>query len=238
MSVNIDEFINKEDPEGQLKKIFERYFVSGFGSLSKSDIDLIIFASIFHSLKRKKDGERMSDYEIASELHITVSRVRTLRERLAMKYEPVSDDEVLRYLAAQLKFAKIIKPGDKDSYDNEIKYIQIPIYDITYRRAIENMLEKNNKLENSTPNSKTVEISLNNFFDLYRNEKYSDYSDDEIVKEFKATYKEIFPNGTLTNVEGLDRALFVEDLKKQFCGKTLSVLMNKILPLIAQMALQ
>lgn len=80
-----------------LSKIKEKCLDRNFGTLSKSEFDLLLF-HYFLLNKQKEVGSRyVSDYEIGRELGLTIQRVRSLRERDALKSGGVGDwKEVFR----------------------------------------------------------------------------------------------------------------------------------------------
>ena len=65
-------------------EISSRYFNKNFASMSKIDIETLIFSEyIEHCLRNRLE---IDDYTISKELGITQSRVRTLKERKELKY--------------------------------------------------------------------------------------------------------------------------------------------------------
>ena len=67
-------------------EIKEKCLERNFGTLSKSEFDLLVFHYYLLDKQPKAPGEYVSDYEIGRELGLTIQRVRSLREREALKW--------------------------------------------------------------------------------------------------------------------------------------------------------
>jgi hypothetical protein len=64
--------------------LFEEYFKAGFGTFSKSDIDLLFFSTLLKYAKI----EDCSDYSLSKALKITQPRIRNLKIKNGLKYSP------------------------------------------------------------------------------------------------------------------------------------------------------
>jgi len=86
------------------KKFIERYLAYGFGSMTKSEIDTLVF----HLISGSEGINGESNYHIANRLQITESRVKALRMNAALKYNQANHKNVLavivkRYIDALQK---------------------------------------------------------------------------------------------------------------------------------------
>lgn len=67
-----------------LEDIDRLYFNQNFGTLSKSDFELLLFHHYMEELSNK--GENRTNYDIAKQLGITVQRVTGLKEKEDCQY--------------------------------------------------------------------------------------------------------------------------------------------------------
>jgi hypothetical protein len=144
--------ITDENKSAALDFIFENALKSGFGTLSKTELDTILFAAIIEF------GEKNSttDLELSKYLQITQRRVQSLREKISIKYlEPISREKAIRYFVDQLGFAK-----------KEDKYIDIPINDIAVKNEIEGLLDENHMLLHYQLNSKIFRLRIDDLLEL------------------------------------------------------------------------
>jgi len=92
--------------------LIEEYFKLGFGSMSKSDVDLLFFTVA----RKYTDLVDKSDYEISKTIKIPQQRVRNLRVKEALKYSPVSDDYIESYFLKMVKHARTDVVSKKISF--------------------------------------------------------------------------------------------------------------------------
>lgn len=79
-------------------KIASLYFNKNFGTTSKADFELLMFSFFIRNSKESKNLD--SDYLIANQLGITDSRVRTLKEKLQLRYPDVNYNWKQEFLRA------------------------------------------------------------------------------------------------------------------------------------------
>lgn len=115
--------------QGFFSEIKERCLNRNFGTLSKSEFDLMLFHYYLVNKQEEVGSRYVSDYDIGRDLGLTIQRVRSLRERDALKQEP--DDSWKEYFIGCLQFAYC----DKD--DN----VKIPVPDVNVIKEIRNYLE-------------------------------------------------------------------------------------------------
>jgi hypothetical protein len=126
-------------------------FRHGFGILSKSEMDLILFAAILAT----DDKINRSDYQLSKFLQISQARIRILKEKLSLKFELLNIEQAI-YLFLQ----KI----DRSKIDNS--YIEIPINDISLRNTIVSLIEENDIMLRSELNPKIFKLRIEDFFEL------------------------------------------------------------------------
>ena len=147
----IESLIKKEKKQEALDFIFNNVFASGFGTLNKSEIDTILFATIM-----KYGDNNISDLELSKKLGITQRRVQSLKEKISIKYlKPIKREKAIRYFVDQLGFAK-----------KEDKYIDIPINDIAVKNEIEGLLDENHMLLHYQLNSKIFRLRIDDLLEL------------------------------------------------------------------------
>lgn len=113
-------FEKKETPETMmtgeawaafLSEIQEKCLNRNFGTLSKSEFDLLLFHYYLLDLKTRNGDAYVSDYDIGKQLGLTIQRVRSLRERDALKSD--SNDNWKEDFKDCLKYARCDEEGVK-----------------------------------------------------------------------------------------------------------------------------
>ena len=77
--------------EPSFMKIAEHYYDKNFGTMSKSEMDLLMFYLLYQRMKEVNE-HAPSDFELAKILGITNKRVRNMIEKMELKY-PSSEDK-------------------------------------------------------------------------------------------------------------------------------------------------
>jgi hypothetical protein len=144
-------------PDNQAKFVrnfLDRYLQPAFGATTKAEIDVLVF-SLLHQI-----GVISSDrthYEIARDLRITLTRVRSLKMQMALRdatqTEPVLHDRIIDTISS-LRFAK----------DGSL--IQFGIEDPLLREDIVARLKKLGATADSSFNRELVRIQLDAFVDF------------------------------------------------------------------------
>ena len=91
--------IINENKLAALDFIFENALKSGFGTLSKTELDTILFAAIMEF----GDKSSTTDLELSKYLKITQRRVQSLKEKVSVKYIPLSKTEAIDLFIEQLQ---------------------------------------------------------------------------------------------------------------------------------------
>lgn len=114
---------------GFLKDIQRECLTYNFGTLSKSEFDLLVFHYYLLDKQAQVGSRYVSDYEIGRELGLTIQRVRSLREREALKQKPNDDwkDDFLKGL-----------PNARCDANRDVK---IPVPDVNVMKEVRNYFE-------------------------------------------------------------------------------------------------
>lgn len=135
-------------------KIASAYFDRNFGSMSKSDLEILLFSEyIEHCLKNNEDFD---DYTLSKQLGITQQRVRSLKEKKELKYPHEN------FTWADV-FAKSL---DNAKYDKSDRHIKMIIEDINVMNEIRHYIEKRGWYDECSLNKKMLNIPLECFIDI------------------------------------------------------------------------
>ncbi len=156
---------NEEDKTGLNKdnikakafdKIAEQYYFGNFGSISKIDLETLLFSIYIERILERNEPEfnEESDYKLSKELGITQSKISNLKVRKQLKY-PYEKFDWKQSFKRILKNAKI--------EDNKI-VIFIP--DVNLYIELKNAIESQGGLVDATLNSKVLKVSYVDFLDL------------------------------------------------------------------------
>lgn len=136
-----------------LAKIKEQCLERNFGTLSKSEFDLMIFHYYLLEQKDKKGSAYVSDYDIGKELGLTIQRVRSLREREALKW--ATDVDWKKSFIQSLKLAHCDLKDDVSNSD-----IKIPISDVNVMKEVRHYLEEAGLFDDYQSNPKVFQCKL------------------------------------------------------------------------------
>lgn len=150
------EDFSEEEVKELLSKLCKGYFNKNFGTLTKSEIDLIMF---HHYLKQKmasKTNSFISEYEISKELGISQARVRTLKTKDYLQNENKVDwkNELL----------EIFNSGNFVRKDGDIEVI---IPDVNLMMELRNFLEEEKMINEYVLNPKVFKCTLDVFVKVY-----------------------------------------------------------------------
>lgn len=159
-------------------KIEQHYFVRNFGSMTKADLEILLFSEyIEHRIKNQLPFD---DYSLSKELGITQSRIRTLKEKKELKYP-------YEKFIWQNAFAESVKTAKVDPNDHYVKMI---IQDVNVMNEVRNFIEVNGWYDECSLNKKLLRIPLDCFVEIcYNNEEFNDVFSDEIKKTVKKISK-------------------------------------------------
>jgi hypothetical protein len=143
--------IPEEKCKEALDFIFDNAFKSGFGTLGKSDLDLILFEAVL----KYSDNKSKSDLELSKYLQITQQRIRALKEKASVKFPAIDRKEAIDQFLEKAKKAKV-----------DDKYIDVPINDISVKNEIEGWLDELDIVLHSQLNPKVFRLRIDDFMEL------------------------------------------------------------------------
>ncbi|MBT5912608.1 MAG: hypothetical protein HOH59_07370 [Rhodospirillaceae bacterium] len=82
-----------------------KYLAGGFGAMTKSEMDILIY----HLISESEDLKNKSNYEIANKLLIPESKVKSLQLNAALKYKQANHKAVLANIVSRIT-AEMNKP--------------------------------------------------------------------------------------------------------------------------------
>jgi len=88
-----------EIQEQNFGRVFvEKYLSNGFGAMTKSEMDILVF----HLISESIDLRNKSNYHVANKLKITESKVKSLRLNAALKYNQANHKSVLANIVTRI----------------------------------------------------------------------------------------------------------------------------------------
>ena len=120
-----------------------------FGTLSKSEFDLLVFHYYLLNKQVNVGGQYVSDYDIGRELGLTIQRVRSLREREALKWRSQEDWKA--------KFLECLKHA---RYDEKSDAVKIPVLDVNVIKEVRNFIEMVGLIDDYQLNPKVFQCNL------------------------------------------------------------------------------
>lgn len=153
------------------KEFLEHYLSGSFGSMSKSETEILIF----HLLS--KHFEISSNYEISNLLKISETKVKNLTLNAHLRYPRQSGDEIVRETLVDIakKFSAI--------YDEQNCEVKIHIQSSVKKREIINAINKLGSFADYGLNNEILKIRINTLFSLFEK-----FLDKEKFKDTVQTY--------------------------------------------------
>ena len=88
-----------DDKNKEFGEVFvERFLAHGFGAMTKTEIDVLVF----HLLSESAEVKDKANYHIANKLQITESKVKSLRLNAALKYNQANHKAVLANIVTKI----------------------------------------------------------------------------------------------------------------------------------------
>lgn len=153
------------------KEFLEHYLSGSFGSMSKSETEILIF----HLLS--KHFEISSNYEISNLLKISETKVKNLTLNAHLRYPRQSGDEIVRETLVDIakKFSAI--------YDEQNGEVKINIQSSVQKREMINAINKLGSFADYGLNNEILKIRINTLFSLFEK-----FLDKEKFKDTVQTY--------------------------------------------------
>ena len=180
------------------KEFLEHYLSGSFGSMSKSETEILIF----HLLS--KHFGISSNYEISNFLKISETKVKNLTLNAHLRYPRQSGDEIVRETLVDIakKFSAI--------YDEQNGEVKIHIQSSVQKREMINAINKLGSFADYGLNNEILKIRINTLFSLF--EKFLD------KEKFKDTVQIYLKNKKLNEKQFFDALnnsqRFIEMIKR------------------------
>lgn len=155
-------------------KIAENYYNANFSSMSKSDLETLLFSEYIDACIRK--GMLFDDYTLSKNLGITQNRIRSLKERKELKY-PAQDFKWEESFALSLKNVKYDAPNHR---------VKVIVEDVNVLIEVRHFIEQNGWYDEYQLNKKLLQIPLDCFLEiclkLEENNIFTDEAKENIKK--------------------------------------------------------
>jgi len=193
------------DPEAFAHGFLEEFMRSGFGSMPKRDMEIMVL----HLLVRDGQYDLPSDlFKACRELKLTETRVRSLYQSLQLKYALYDETEAKR------RFAELLEQGLIESKNGRLTFI---VRDPLLRQYFEEWVASLGRFADSSFNKNLVVVSTETFRDVVTRLAVGDF--DEIRQCF---HGELVVFEASQDKKSLAR-LFTEELVKSLGKETGSV---------------
>ena len=201
MENNYEKLFSEEEKAKAFDQIAKAYYFKNFGTMQKSDLDVLMFSIYIEQILSKTESEydSYSDYTLSKELGITQARVNILKQKKELKYPKKGFDW-------RESFKKFV---DKATYDNN--KIQIYVPDPNVYLEIKNVIEKSGGIVDVKRNKNVLQISPVDFIQLV-----VDMSDESDKKKIRKECIEHFRE------DAKDERKIREDINRMGVGEALS----------------
>lgn len=133
--------------------IADSFYKRNFGTTSKTDLDCLLFAIL---LKHCREHHRdFGDYYLSKQLGVTQSRIRSLKQKSALRYPSIIDN-----LDWQREFVQCIKDA---KYDDVSKLVKVCVRDVNVLIEIRHFLEEQGGYDEYQLNPKLFQCRLDLF---------------------------------------------------------------------------
>ena len=194
---------NDNEKNDIVKQIELMYFSQNFGSTSKADFELFLFAKFVQSRLRMQLP--VDEYSLSKELGITQTRIRSLKERMGLKYADINPVNWRDELANALQNVQF------EGKDNGERFAKVIVQDVSVMNEVRHAIEEHGWYDECSLNKKLLTIPLGCFVELFfDSEDFSNVFDDTVkrkVKKYEAEDNEIAKFIGDFSKEGLKRFL-------------------------------
>lgn len=172
-------------------EIAKVYYDKNFGTMQKSDFDVLMFSIYIEQILKKSesDFDSYSDYTLSKELGITQQRINSLKQKKELKY-PKENFDWKKAFEIYLKKSKYID-----------KKIKVYIPDPNVYLEIKNIVETNGGIVDIKRNRSILQLSPADFIELVFVISNRDESERE---ELKKRYITQLKNANKENQEIID----------------------------------
>ncbi len=151
--------MNIENKDKFVDTFLEHYMERGFGSLSKSEIDILVM----HLLMQHSDLKNKTNYELSLDLQITEARIKSIKHKANLQFlEEDADDYIKGEFFALLHRSKL----QGENKQGEPGKIIMVIEDSFVKQGVQGKLKALGHFADNSFNSEIVKISQTSFIDL------------------------------------------------------------------------
>lgn len=196
--------------------IINNYYANNFGSLSKADLELLLFD--FYVNECKSNRSSITDYSLSRQLGISQPRIRSLKEKRILR---LHNGEC----SWREEFANAIENA---KYDDTVKKIKLIIQDINVQNEIRNYIEEKGWYDDYSLNRKMIQISLDCFLEICCDFSSENVFSEKAKKEIVSISKKYKDENTITNLV----KDFTKDNLKEFAQKASTEILKEVLKVI------
>lgn len=200
-----------EEKQTFTEEFIDKFLISGFGSMPKSESDLLIF----HLLTQTSEYRGKSNYELAAMLKVPESRIKNMRLNSALKYKVINSKAVLGEVVLRFTHSEQFAAFDSGK-------VELSLEDPIEQRELENFLKVRGYHAEYTLNSEVMKISPMRLFELII--ENVDNPDQEFNQIVQAHLEEAH-----NVVELIDDALTLKQKFRKLRGEVLDANMLKTL---------
>jgi len=207
-------------------EFLSRFLAYGFGTLPKREIEILIFHILYHRTQLFRD---QSNYEIANELKISESKIKSFKAESSLKYQQKNHQEALKEIA-QLFFET-----NESKTDFEGDTIQFSLEDPVLKREFEHAVKELGYFVDYSFNREIVKMRASVFLEIII--KNFDNNEEKLKEVIKSQYKDEKKYQSLINQQySLNER--VESLLDDHKNKINFVvdIISKLIPSIAQIS--
>lgn len=217
----------QEDKAKAFDRIAERYYKRNFSTLSKTDMDTLMFDIYIEQLLDK--GLPHDDYNMSKALGISQGRIRTLKVRKELQYPR----ENFNWIDA---FAEDLK---KASFDKESKKVKVLISDVNVLSELRYFVEKNGWYDEYQLNPRLFQCRVDFFIDMIYKLVEGELSlDRDAKRKIKQLEKNLPDNKVKAAIKSIMEGSVEDGAKKLLlhAGKTIGPELLGLLPIVGEPA--
>ena len=169
--------MNQPEKIALAEAILEKYLELGFGSQSKSELDLLVF----HHINKSKEYKKLSNYQLASRLKIPENQVKRLKLTSALRYDTINSKAILGDVVLRtINGSQVL--------DIRAGKIEISLENPIEKRELENYLKEGGHSAEYTLNSEVLKIEPIRLLELMVDN--IDRAESEFANVLKATLED------------------------------------------------
>jgi hypothetical protein len=151
--------LSKEEREEFARKLLDRLSEQAFGAIPKRELELFIF----HLLSDTENLRSLSTYEWANLLHISESRIRSLRADSALRFIPSDNQAALIEIAMQF----CAKGKTCVEYDEKESRIKLLLDDPRLQREFEYSVRASGRIPDYRFNRNILDVPATTFLAVF-----------------------------------------------------------------------